>query len=110
MPSAMKLRRLRRRGYEPRTLGGDKGYDAGRFPHDVLGLGIEPHITVNEHASCRSPARRFVRRRGYSVSQRLRKRIEEIFGWAKSGLPHGGGQPIRAAARPGHRVLGSRQE
>ena len=41
------LRRLRRRGYDPRTLAGDKGYDAGSFPHEVLALGIEPHIAVN---------------------------------------------------------------
>jgi hypothetical protein len=78
------LRRLRRRGFEPRTLGGDKGFDAGSFPHDVLGLGIEPHIAVNEHASRSSPARKFVGRRGYSISQRIRKRIEEIFGWGKT--------------------------
>lgn len=78
------LRRLRRRGYQPRSLGADKGYDAGRFPHDVLALGIEPHIAVNEHASRNSPARRFVGRAGYTVSQRIRKRVEEIFGWAKT--------------------------
>ena len=28
------LRRLRRRGYRPKTVGGDKGYDKGSFPHD----------------------------------------------------------------------------
>jgi transposase len=78
------LRRLRRRGYDPRTLAADKGYDAGSFPHEVLALGIEPHIAVNEHASQDSPARRFVGRAGYAVSQRIRKRIEEIFGWAKT--------------------------
>ena len=71
------LRRLRRRGYQPRTLGADKGYDTGRFPHEVLALGIEPHIAVNEHASRTWPARRFVKHRGYKVSQRIRKRVEE---------------------------------
>jgi hypothetical protein len=45
------------------------------FPHDVLGLGIEPHIAVNEHAARSSPARKFVWRRGYSIGQRIRKRI-----------------------------------
>lgn len=73
---AMKmLRRLRRRGFQPRTLGADKGYDAGRFPHEVLALGIEPHIAVNEHASRTSPARKFVKHRRYDVSQRIRKRV-----------------------------------
>jgi transposase len=127
------LRRLRRRGYEPRTLGADKGYDAGSFPREVLALGIEPHIAVNEHASRTSPARRFVKHRGYEVSQRIRKRVEEIFGWAKSigglRLAEGpeadvdrrlpgrlrvqpvthqpaqrGGYPMRASRRPGNRA------
>ena len=35
-------------------------------------------------AAADSPARRFVRRAGYAVSQRLRKRVEEIFGWMKA--------------------------
>lgn len=78
------LRRLRRRGYTPKTLGGDKGYDKGSFPQDVLDLEIDPHIAVNEHGAAASPARRFVRRSGYAVSQRLRKRVEEIFGWMKT--------------------------
>jgi transposase len=78
------IRRLRRRGYQPQTVGADKGYDAGTFPHEVLALGIEPHIAVNEHASRNSPAREFAKGPGYAISQRIRKRIEEIFGWAKT--------------------------
>ena len=76
-------RRLRRRGYDPKTIGGDKGYDKGTFPQDVLDLGITPHIAVNDHGSATSPARRFVRRAGYAMSQRVRKKVEEIFGWMK---------------------------
>lgn len=78
------LRRLRRRGYTPKTLGGDKGYDKGDFPDDVLGLGIKPHIAVNEHGAADSAARRFVHRVGYGISQRVRKRAEEVFGWMKA--------------------------
>jgi hypothetical protein len=35
------LRRLRRRGYDPKTLAGDKGYCLGDFPQRVLDLGIK---------------------------------------------------------------------
>jgi transposase len=78
------LRRLRRRGYEPKTLGGDKGYCLGDFPQKVLDLRIKPHLAVPDNAPARSPARRFVRSEGYKVSQVIRKRVEEIFGWGKS--------------------------
>jgi len=78
------LRRLRRRGYEPKTLGGDKGYCLGDFPQKVIDLGIKPHLAVPDNAPARSPARRFTRSEGYKVSQVIRKRVEEIFGWGKS--------------------------
>ena len=78
-------RRLRRRGFKPKTLAGDKGYDKGSFPQDVLNLGITPHIAINEKGgAANSPARRFVKRAGYAASQHVRKRVEEIFGWMKS--------------------------
>jgi len=79
------LRRLRRRDYDPKTLAGDKGYDKGSFPQDLLDLGITPHIAINEKGGAAdSPARRFVKRAGYATSQRVRKRVEEIFGWMKA--------------------------
>src|SRR6266404_5638897 len=67
------LRRLRRRGYDPKTLAGDKGYCLGDFPQRVLDLGIKPHLAVPDNAPARSPARRFVRSRGYKVSQVIRR-------------------------------------
>jgi transposase len=78
------LRRLRRRGYAPKTLGGDKGYCLGDFPQKVLDLGIAPHLAVPDNAPSHSPARRYVRSVGYRISQVVRKRVEEIFGWGKS--------------------------
>jgi transposase len=78
------LRRLRRRGYDPKTLGGDKGYCLGDFPQKVLDLGIKPHLAVPDNAPAGSPARRFIRSEGYKISQVIRKRVEEIFGWGKS--------------------------
>ena len=77
------LRRRRRRGYDPKTLGGDKGYCIGDFPQKLLDHGIKPHLAVPDNAPARSPARRFIRSEGYKVSQVIRKRVEEIFGWGK---------------------------
>lgn len=78
------LRRLRRRGYDPKTLAGDKGFCLGDFPQKVLDLGIEPHLAVPKNAPRSCPARRFVGTVGCKVSQVVRKRVEEIFGWGKS--------------------------
>src|SRR3954471_24536923 len=78
------LRRLRRRGFNPRTLAGDKGYCLGDFPQRVVDLRIRPHLAIPDNAPARSPARRFCRSAGYKVSQVIRKRVEEIFGWAKT--------------------------
>ena len=68
-----------------RTLGGDKGYDAGDFVDAVRQLQITPHIAPNVHARrARSGVdRRTTRHAGYAVSQRKRKLVEEGFGWAK---------------------------
>lgn len=78
------LRRLRRRGYDPKTVGGDKGFSQGDFPQRLLDLRIKPHLAVGQNAAARSPARRFVRSAGYRISQTIRKRVEEIFGWSKT--------------------------
>ncbi len=78
------LRRLRRRGYNPRSVAGDKGYCIGDFPQRVVDLGIRPHLAIPDNAPARSPARRFCRSAGYKVSQVIRKRVEEIFGWGKT--------------------------
>lgn len=78
------VRRLRRRGYDPATLGADRAYDAGEFPNRLVDLEIKPHIAVAEHRPPGSPVRRYARGNGYRVSQRVRKRVEEIFGWMKS--------------------------
>jgi hypothetical protein len=50
----------------------------------VVDLGIKPHLAVPDNGPARSPARRFIRSEGYKVSQVIRKRVEEIFGWRKS--------------------------
>jgi Transposase DDE domain len=69
-----------------RTLGADKGYDRCGFPDTLRGLGWTPHVTPNVHATRRRSAvdGRTTRHRGYAISQRKRKTVEEIYGWGKT--------------------------
>ena len=57
------------------TLGGDKLYDTHDFVKDLRKLQVTPHVAQNNT----NP-----RHEGYQISQRKRKRIEEIFGWLKT--------------------------
>lgn len=74
---------------EPRaggcTLGGDKGYDTDAFVAALRARGVTPHISPNVHQRRRRSAidRRTTRHPGYAISQRKRKRVEEVFGWDK---------------------------
>src|SRR5215813_13265840 len=65
------------------TLGADKSYDTRDFVDGLRGLAVTPHVA--QHTTKRSSAidGRTTRHGGYLVSQRQRKRIEEIFGWLK---------------------------
>jgi transposase len=78
------VRRLRRRGYNPKSIAGDKGYCLGDFPQKLVDLKIRPHLAIPDNAPAGSPARRFRRSAGYRISQVIRKRVEEIFGWTKT--------------------------
>jgi transposase len=67
----------------PITLAGDKGYDAADFVMELREIAVTPHIAQN--TSRRSAIdRRTTRHAGYGISQRIRKRIEEGFGWMKT--------------------------
>lgn len=67
------------------TLGGDKGYDTHNFVEDCRAISVVPHVAKNEYARRRSAIdARTTRHPGYSISQRIRKRVEEIFGWTKT--------------------------
>ena len=72
----------RLKGRKRRTMGADKGYDAKDFADDLRALKITPHIAGKKDG--RSVDGRTTRHAGYAVSQRKRKRVEEIFGWAKT--------------------------
>lgn len=65
------------------TLGGDKGFDAADFVMELREINVTPHIARN--TSRRSAIDvRTTRHPGYAISQRIRKRIEEGFGWMKT--------------------------
>lgn len=65
------------------TLGADKNYDTREFVAAMRRLGVTPHVA--QHTTGRRSAidGRTTRHPGYAVSQRIRKRIEEVFGWGK---------------------------
>jgi transposase len=65
------------------TLGADKSYDTRDFIADVRQLNVTPHVAQNDTNRRSAIDARTTRHAGYAVSQRVRKRIEEAFGWAK---------------------------
>ena len=78
------LKRQARRGIKPKTLGGDKGYDRRGFVSMLRSRKIIPHVAQNiERRGGSAIDGRTTRHVGYSLSQRFRKKVEEIFGWVK---------------------------
>jgi transposase len=77
------LDRLPKRGRR-RTVAGDKGYDTKGFVADVRDLGFTPHLAPNTTNRRSAIDGRTTRHAGHTVSQRIRKRIEEPFGWIKT--------------------------
>jgi transposase len=69
-----------------KTLGADKHYDNDHFCNELRTKNITPHIAMNIHARKHKSAidGRTTRHSGYEISQRKRKRVEEIFGWLKA--------------------------
>jgi len=74
----------RERGFRPRTLAGDKGYDTRQCVADLRARNVTPHVAQNTSGRRSAIDRRTTRRAGYAISQRKRKRVEEIFGWMKT--------------------------
>jgi transposase len=72
------------------TLGADKAYDVTDFVEKLKSRSVTPHIAIDGHLSKTGKPRktaidgRTLRHAGYAVSQRCRKRIEEVFGWIKA--------------------------
>lgn len=79
------LKRQARKGIRPKTLGGDKGYDTGDFVGTLRRKKITPHVATNTKRRGGSAIDgRTTRHAGYAISQRMRKKVEEIFGWMKT--------------------------
>jgi len=66
------------------TLGADKGYDAADFIEELRTLNVRPHVAQNASRRRSAIDGRTTRHPGYGMSQRIRKRIEEAFGWVKT--------------------------
>jgi len=66
------------------TLGGDKGYDTRGFVEATRELNVTPHVAQNNNHRRSAIDDRTTRHDGYAVSQRKRKRVEEVFGWMKT--------------------------
>ena len=66
------------------TLGADRGYDAADFVEELRGINVRPHVAQNSSGRRSAIDKRTTRHSGYAASQRIRKRIEEAFGWIKT--------------------------
>jgi transposase len=66
------------------TVGGDKAFDTQDFVKSMRSLNATPHVAQNCNGRKSAIDGRTTRHPGYDVSQRLRKRVEEIFGWMKT--------------------------
>jgi transposase len=66
------------------TLAGDKGYDTAGFVAALRARGVTPHVAQNTTHRRSAIDARTTRHSGYAISQQKRKRVEEIFGWAKT--------------------------
>jgi transposase len=69
---------------KPITLCGDKGFDTQDFVAELREINVTPHVAQNISGRRSAIDRRTTRHPGYAVSLRIRKRIEEAFGWAKT--------------------------
>lgn len=100
------LRRVEQRhGLKPETLGGDAGFEAGEFLHEVeTELEITPHVPITSERVTSvgdggEARRRMLQRRktkAYALSQRARKKIEQLFAWLKQA---GGLRKVRHVGR-----------
>jgi transposase len=66
------------------TLGADKGYDTKDFVKDLRKLKVTPHVAQNNSNRKSAIDGRTTTGLGYAMSQKIRKRIEEGFGWMKT--------------------------
>ncbi|HLB23167.1 MAG TPA: IS5 family transposase [Dehalococcoidia bacterium] len=82
----------RRRGRRRISVGADKAYDTTDFVAGCRALNVTPQVAQHTTRRRSRIDRRTTRHPGYAVAQRIRKRVEEIFGWVKTV---GGGRKLR---------------
>jgi transposase len=66
------------------SVGADKAYDAEDFVNELSSMNVRAHVAQNTSGRRSSIDRRTTRHAGYRMSQKIRKRIEEGFGWIKT--------------------------
>lgn len=66
------------------TLGADRGYDTRDFVEQMRERCVSPHVAQNDNGRRSAIDRRATIHAGYAMSQRKRKRVEEVFGWMKT--------------------------
>ena len=71
------------------TVGADKGYDTAEFVTSCRMMNVTPHVARRQTSRVDG---RTTRHAGYQVSQQIRQRVEEVFGWVKTV---GGGRKLR---------------
>ena len=71
-------------GDQPVTVGADKAYDTQEFVAEARNLKVTPHVAQNNKRRQSAIDGRTTRHGGHAISQRKRKRVEEIFGWLKT--------------------------
>jgi transposase len=79
-----------------RTVAADKAYDTKDFVADTRAAGFTPHVAQNTTRRRSAIDGRTTRHPGHMISQRVRKRVEEPFGWIKTV---GGGRKLRYRGR-----------
>ncbi len=78
------LDEARERGFRPRTLGADKSYDTRECVAAIRKRKVTPHVAQNTNGRRSAIDGRTTSWPGYLTSQRIRKRVEEVFGWMKT--------------------------
>jgi transposase len=71
-------------GTQPKTVGGDKAYHQKVFVHGCRQRAISPHVACKDGVQVQGLDERTTTKPGYQTSVRIRKRVEEIFGWIKT--------------------------
>jgi transposase len=78
------LKHLEAEGFSPTTVGADKNYHNGPFVAGCRAEGIKPHVATIKDRKVAGLDGRTIGSPGYQISQTIRKRAEQIFGWMKA--------------------------